>query len=380
MTKIARKCRLYPTSDQQRQLAAVFGCCRKVYNLFIDLAWEENREASRVPSHFDMNKKLTEIKRQEEYQYLREVPTQALQGSLKNLRSAFDRYFNKKLKTGPPQYKSRFKRQSASYPQHCRVSEKRVWIPKIGWIRYRGDTNRRDHDGKTVTVSLDTDGRYYASFNTEVQEIPVVQIKASEVLGLDLGIKDLAVTSEGIKINPDDVLPYFTARDQQLESRVRRLQKRLAKGKKGSKRRGRVRLALAKAYGAQRRLRHYLRHLLTSELLKKWYLVIEDLNVSGMLRNRKLSRHIQRLGWGEIRRCWEYKAALFGRRVIKADRWFPSSKLCSACGVKNEDLTLSDRLWTCECGAKHDRDPNSAVSLKVEGLRILRAEGVPVLA
>ena len=99
-----------------------------------------------------------------------------------------------------------------------------------------------------------------------------------------------------------------------------------------------------------------------------------------MIRNRKLSRHIHKLGWGEIRRQWEYKAALFGRRVIKVDRWFPSSRLCSACGMKNEELTLADRVWVCSCGAKHDRDPNSATNLKAEGLRILRAEGVPVLA
>ena len=212
------------------------------------------------------------------------------------------------------------------------------------------------------------------------RRVPVVQIKESELLGIDLGIKDLAVTSEGVKINPDDVLPYFTVRDQQLESRVRRLQRLVARRRKGSKRRGKARLLLAKAYGAQRRLRHYLRHLLTSELLKKWHLVVEDLNVSGMIRNRKLSRHIQRLGWGEISRCWDYKSGLYGRRVIKVDRWFPSSRLCSVCGVKNETLTLADRLWTCECGVEHDRDPNSAVNLKVEGVRILRAEGVPVLA
>ena len=170
MPKIARKCRLYPTPDQQKQLSAVFGCCRKVYNLFIDLAWEECKETGKVPSHFDMNRRLTEIKRQEEYQYLREVPTQALQGSLKNLRSAFDRFLAKKQKAGSPQYKSRFKRQSASFPLRCKAVEKRVWIPKVGWIRYRGNTDGSEYDDKTVTVSLDTDGRYYASFNAEVQE------------------------------------------------------------------------------------------------------------------------------------------------------------------------------------------------------------------
>ena len=160
MGQIARKCRLYPTPDQQRQLAAVFGCCRKVYNLFIDLAWEW-REAGLVPSHFEMCKKLTEIKHQSEYQYLGEVGAQCLQSSLKNLQNAFDRYFDKKLKTGPPQYKSRFRRQSAGFPQRCKVTEKRVWIPKVGWIRYRGNTDGSDYDGKTVIVSLDTDGRYY---------------------------------------------------------------------------------------------------------------------------------------------------------------------------------------------------------------------------
>ena len=354
-----------------------FGCSRKVWNVFLDKCWQQYNETGKTPSHFDMCPMLTTLKQERQYRYLYEVSTNALQHTLGNLAKAFQN-----LKAGrarAPKYKSRFYRQSIGYPQGCKFEDGYVYLPKIGWIKFRGNTDGTEYNGKTVTVSLDRDGTYWVSFNYHPTPKKMKAISESNTLGLDMGVKDMVTKSTGMKVNADDVIEGFTIQDRLLESKVKKCQRKMARQQKGSRRRKRTRLLLAKAHSKLRRHRNYLLHIMSHGWYRKYHLCIEDLNVKGMKGLRSLAPKLHRIGLGEFRRQLEYKAPLMGRRCIVIDRWFPSSKMCGSCGALNQNLTLSDRKWTCDCGAVHDRDVNAALNIKNEGLRMIRAEGMPVL-
>ena len=382
--QLSMKNKLYPTSHERQALSRHFGCARKVWNLILPWCWDVYEETGKTPSHFEMCKRLTALKQEREY--LQEASTTALQHTLGNLAKAFAGL--KAGRTRKPKFKSRFNRQSLGYPQKCKIQNNHVRIPKIGWIRFRGESDGSEWNGKTVTVSLDTDGTYWMSYNYEVELPPKTEPTDQDTIGIDLGIKDFVVTSDGRKINPEDAVHHFSATDHRLESRVRKYQRKMARQVKGSRRRRRTMKLLARAYSKLARFRRYMLHILSATLTKT-HVVVENLHIKGMFRLRNLSPKLQRLGLGEFLRQLRYKAPLNGKYCLEVGRWFPSSKLCWDCGSINHDLTLADREWTCLCGAVHDRDWNAASNVKHEGLRMWAeqqlmdnygAEGVPVPA
>ena len=377
--RLAHKFRLYPTPFQQTQLSNQFGANRWIYNYFIDYSWKQYEETGKTPSHISMCYELPKLK--QEHPWLKEAQAQSFQNTLKNLHSAFTRV--KKKQGGPPNYKSRFNRQSVGYPQGSKIDGNRIYLPKIGWVRFRGLSDNAEYKGGTITVSLDRDNRYYASFSYELHTNETQN--TDDLLGLDMGIKDLITTSKGEKINGNDIIENYDIQEQLLELKVKGYQKTLSRRTKGSNRREKTRLRLARSTSKLKRFRLDMIHKLTHQLIEdNEGLAIEDLHVKGMKANKKLGPSIHKLGWGEFRRQLEYKSELHGKEIIIIDRWFPSSKTCSSCGVVNEELTLGDREWTCsECGVMHDRDINAAINIKERGqwgslssINIARGENV----
>ena len=373
--QLGMKNKLYPTSRDKALLSAHFGCARKVYNVFLEKTWAQYEETGKTPSYYDMGVQLTQLKHEDEYQYLNDVPAVALRSALYDLSRAFTNLMQGRARA--PKHRSRFDRQHVRY-EAADIQDGWVRIPKIGWIRFRGESDGREWNSKEIVVSLDVDGTYWMSYRYDVELPHQDEPTESTTIGIDLGIKDMVATSDGRKINPDDIIPNFTALDQRLESRVRKYQRKMARQIKGSRRRARTKQLLARAYSRLARFRRYVLHLM-SALLTKTHIVIEDLHVKGMFKLRSLAPKLQRLGLGEFLRQLKYKAPLNGKHCLEVSRWFPSSKLCWDCGSINHALTLADRQWTCSCGAVHDRDYNAASNIKWEGLR-QRAEDLLVLA
>ena len=276
-----------------------------------------------------------------------------------------------------PNHRSRFDRQHVRY-EGADVQNGWVRVPRVGWIRFRGEDDGSLWNGKEVAVSLDTDGTYWMSYRYDVEVPPQSEPTSEDTIGIDLGVKDMVVTSNGRKINPENIIPSFTALDHRLESRVKRYQRKMARQVEGSNRHKRTRRLLARAYSRLARFRRYVLHIL-SAMLSKTHIVVEDLHIKGMFKLRSLAPKLQRLGLGEFLRQLRYKAPLNGKHCLEVSRWFPSSKLCWDCGSLNHDLVLADREWTCSCGTVHDRDWNAASNIKHEGLR-QRAEDLLVLA
>ena len=218
-------------------------------------------------------------------------------------------------------------------------------------------------------MSLDRDGRYYASFNYEIDTKEIQN--TNNLLGLDLGIKDYITTSEGDKINGDDIIDNYSIREQQLESRKRRYDKIHSRRKENSNRKEKARIMLARAISKLNRLKYDMIHKLTSGLvINNDGFATEDLYIEGLKKNKKLAPSIHKVGWGELKRQTKYKSELNGKPFIVIDRWFPSSKTCSDCGTINKELKLNDREWTCnECGVIHDRDVNAAINIRERGQR-----------
>ena len=361
--KLAHKFRLYPTKTQQEKLSQHFGANRWIYNYFIEYSWNQYKETKRTPSHFDMNNILPKLK--QENVWLKEVQAQSLQNTLKNLRSAFVRVMRKQ--GGPPKYKSRFNRQSVGYPQNCKIENSKIYIPKIGWIKFRGLPEHAEYNTRTVTVSLNKDGKYYASFGYEKNTHK--QKQTNNIVGIDLGINTLVTTSDGEKIDGKDIVNNYDIQEQQLELKIKELNKKLSRQQKGSNRRRKTREKLAETYAKLARLRNDMLHKLTNKTIKKYDVIsIEDLHVRGMLKHKKLASKIHKANWGEFRRQLTYKTELYGKTIIVIDRFYPSSKTCSDCGHIYKELKLGEEEWTCnECGVVHDRDINAALNIRERG-------------
>jgi putative transposase len=240
-------------------------------------------------------------------------------------------------------------------------------LPKLGLVKYEKD---REFSGilRNIVVSQDSDGKYYASclVDTGVEAPKLQPVEASTTVGIDLGLKDFIVTSDGRKI-PNPRL-YAT-----IDRHIARLQKHESRKQKGSKRRARIRLKINKLYVKKRNLiKNYIYHVAKTLLRESQTLVMENLNIGGMVKNHKLAKSIQNVCWGELRRVLTYKSQWLGRNLIFIDRWAPSTKTCSCCGFHNSTLTLSDRSWRCPgCGTHHDRDINAALNIKRMGLEKL---------
>ena len=368
----AYKYRIYPTDDQKILFAKTFGCCRFVYNWALNLKIEAYKESKEILSNFDLSKLLkNELKVKCEWLY--EVSAQSLQSSLRNLDAAYKNFFRDK-KVGFPRFKSKKNKQSFQCPQHCHVDFKKgiITIPNVRDLhavlhrKFKGTV-------KTVTISMTPSGKYFASIlvDTAIQEIPVTPIQENTTLGIDLGIKSLAVCSDGRTFdNPKNLKGSL--------KRLALLQKRLSRKQKGSANynKARIRVARLQEYIANYRRDnlHKITHALTHDNQVRT-ICMEDLNVKGMIRNHHLAQSVADASFGMFLTMLEYKCKWYGVNLVKIDRFAPSSKTCGKCGYVYKGLKLSERSWTCHnCGTRHDRDFNAACNIKKFGLKALPME------
>lgn len=354
------KYELNPTNGQKRMLNQAFGNCRFVYNWALNKKIKAYQEDKKTLSCFDLMKELTSFKKTEDYEWLNLSGSQQLQQSIFNLDKAFSNFF--KAKKGFPKFKSKHSKQSFRIPQNVKVDYEnyKFFVPKIGWIKFYKD---KHIEGviKFATVSKTPTNRYFVSITFETQK----KRKCGEgVVGIDLGIKDLAITSDGEVFENQEYLKQNLAK---LRIEQRSLQRKFKKGaKEQSKNYYKQKLKVAKLYEKISNQRKDGLHKITTYLASTYETIcIEDLSVKSMIKNRNLSLAISDMGWGMFRQMLEYKSK--DLRVI--GRFEPSSQTCNVCGDRNKDLKLSDREWTCKNGHTLDRDLNAALNIKNWGLR-----------
>lgn len=361
----AYRYRFYPTPVQADLLNRTFGSVRYVYNRALaerTRAWFQDQ---RRVNYVATAKMLTGWKQEPDAAWLAEVSNVPLQQCLRHLQAAFDAFWSKRARY--PTFKSKHKsRASASFTTSgftwrgglLRLAKCAEPL-NIVWSRPLPD----DAEPSTVTVSRDAAGRWHVSLlvETAVEALP----PAGQAVGIDVGITSLLALSTGEKV----VNPKHEKRDRE---RLALAQRRLAKKRKGSANRAKARLRVARVHARVADRRRDLLHKLSTRIIREnQTVIIEDLNVRNMLGNHCLARAISDASWAELRRQLEYKAGWYGRTVVPIDRWYPSSKTCSACGRIAASMPLNVREWACHCGAVHDRDINAAVNIRAAGLAVL---------
>ncbi|WP_024760716.1 RNA-guided endonuclease InsQ/TnpB family protein [Streptomyces exfoliatus] len=364
--KRAFKYRFHPTDVQAAELSRTFGCVRMVYNLALAARTEAWVRRERV-NYNATSAMLTAWKRTEELAFLNDVSSVPLQQTLRHLQAAFTNFFGKRAKY--PRFKSRKRsRRSAEYTTSgFRFRDGRLTLAKMAeplaivWSRPLPE----EAQPSTVTVSQDAAGRWFVSMlcdDPSVKSLPVTDA----AVGVDVGLDHLLTLSTGEKV----ANPRHERRDRAALARAQRNLARKAPGDGSNRRKARRKVAKIHARIADRR-RDGLHKLTTRLVRENQTIVIEDLTVRAMVKNRSLARAISDAAWSEFRSMLEYKAAWYGREVIAVDRFFPSSKLCSHCGKLAKSMPLHVRTWTCEgCGTTHDRDVNAAKNLKAAGLAV----------
>ena len=360
------KYRAYPTEKQREFFEKTFGCCRFVYNYYLDMKKSMWTDWHDDMSYSETSSDLSHVLKKEK-EWLKEADSTALQQTLRHLDTAYQNFLSKR--GGYPQYKS--KRSSQSYRamnvnDNIRIDERSIRLPKAGNVKIK---NTRDFDGRilSATVSKTPSGRYYISLQVE-EEYEILPNKGGET-GLDAGLKALYTDSNGETIDNPRTL-------KRHEKKIKRLQRRLSRKKKGSKNSEKARIRLAREHEKVTDIRNDFQHKVTHRLASENQVVcIEDLNVKGMIRNHRLAKSISDASWSEFYKKLEYKMEDHGGTLVRVPRTYPSSQLCSCCGYQNREvMDLSIRAWRCpECGAEHDRDVNAAVNILRKGLEILAA-------
>jgi putative transposase len=367
----AIKIRLYPTQEQENYISQFLGSCRFVYNNCLALKIKNYNDDKKSTSFKELGKHLTGLKSQEETIWLKDVHSKVLQQSLINLEAAYKSFF--KNGAGFPKFKSKRNKQSCRFPVDAigKINGNRINIIKpLRNIHFKCSKRDETHlnnfqdDIKSATLSKNGYGQYYFSVLVEIpiqKELPL----SNKSIGLDVGIKTFIVDSNGhewenIKIKRNN------------QKKLARLHRRHSKKLKGSKNKEKSRIKLAKYHDKLSNIKNHYLHQVSNKIIEENQLIIiEDLNVSGMMKNHKLAKSIQELSIFRFKEILTYKCNWYGRDLIQIDRFFPSSKLCGNCGYKNDNLTLKDRTWKCgECNTIHSRDLNAAKNILKEGLRI----------
>jgi len=358
--KYTYKFRLEPTQEQQVLLNKHFGSVRYVYNYFLNQRKTEYLNNKKTITYNQQACYLTQLKKEKETEWLKEINSQTLQYSLKCLDTAYLGFFNKRTKF--PNFKSKRNKNSFTIPQFLSVKKTKLYIPKfrdgIKMIMER----KINGIVKRATISKTPTGKYFVTILTEQEYQPVS--KTNQSVGIDLGIKDFLVLSNGTKIKNHRFLKHN-------EKILAINQKHLSRKTNGSNRYEKQKIKVARIYEKITNSRMDLIHKTTTSLINQFDTIyLEDLNVKGMMKNHKLAKAISDVSWGKFIEILEYKANWNGKQVIHIDRFFPSSKTCSKCGWINNSLTLNNRNWICpKCGEKHDRDFNAAINIHNEGYR-----------
>ena len=379
--------RLYPNKDQMNYFANCFGCCRYLYNYCLNLTQENYKQTQKFLFGYDLRRNLPNLKKQEETKWLKNVNSTCLQASIMNLDNALSNFVKSKNgkrkgpKVGFPQYKKRSNKQSAKFTSNkttagssCKVDyeNQKIKIPKLKtWISFANEIEQdRIPDGKlqSITVSKNPAGHYFASLLYKVEKKSINYIPNLEnCIGIDFGLKTFITASNGEKT--DSPKAY-----KKSQKRLARLSRQHSRKKTNSKNREKSRLRLAKQHEKVTNQRKDFNHKISRKLVDTYdFIFIEDLNIKGM--SKLYGKQVNDVAWSQLVLFMNYKSIKEGKFVIKINRYFPSTQLCSSCGYQNKELTLEDREWTCpHCNAYHDRDVNAAINILVEGKRFLFGE------
>lgn len=363
--------RMYPTKDQEVLLAKHFGHNRFVYNYFLrmrsDFYLQNKNSDKKTLTYYDCSNKLTELKRLEETKWLKEVNSQTLQQTLRQLDKAYNAFFTKT--SNFPKYKKKTDKNSFTVPQYIEISDSKIIIPKFKEGIKLNIHRVIEGDICFVTISRTKAGNYYCSVTCEVDIQPLPKVNKS--VGIDLGLKHIVVLSDATKYTNHE---YFITSQKKLAFAQRKLAK--IKSKESSnykKQRNRVNCIHERIAFKRRDTLHKI----STDIIKNHDIICtEDLDIKEMSKNHRLAKHIQDASWSTFINMLSYKCTWYGRKLIKIDRYYPSSKTCNECGWQKTDLLLSDREWVCkECGVVHDRDINAAINILNQGLNTLSVSG-----
>ena len=360
------KYRIYPNKEQEILIQKTFGCVRFVYNNVLSYKIDKYKNENMSLSKIDCNNYCNRVLKNE-YNWLKEVDKFSLNNSIINMDNAYKKFFTEH--SGFPKFKSK-KDNHKSYKTNFTnnnievdfINDK-IKIPKLKWVKSKV---HRKFTGKikSATISQNPSGKYFISILVDTENIQMS--KNNNKVGIDLGLKEFAITSDGELISNPKYL-------RKSEKRLIKLQKDLSRKQKGSKNRNKCRLKVAKLHekiGNQRK--DFLHKLSTRLVNDNQVIVLEDLKVKNMIKNKYLSKSISDVSWSEFVRQLEYKSEWYGRQIVKVDTWYPSSQICSNCGHKDGKKELSIREWICPiCGTHHDRDINASINILNEGLKIL---------
>lgn len=359
--------RLNPSAGQTEMLKQHGGAVRWLWNYMLSLNIEHYNEQQKFIFGYEQHNLLPELKK--EYDWLKQINSQSLQAKCMDLDAGLKRKIAKKSTCGFPKFKKKTN-QSDSFrvPQFFRLSNKKIYLPKIGWIKWKP---HRKFNGKVkhVTIKQDLDN-WVAIVTCETNDIPIrTDFINTDIIGIDVGIKDFAVLSDGTKIdNPK----HF----QNAEKLLKKKQQKLSKKNKQSNNRNKARYQVAKLHRKVKNQRKDFQWKLASSITKNYSVVcVENLNIDGMMKNRKLAKAISSVGWYSFNLKLQHKLSEIGGQLVKINRFAPSSKMCNSCGVINKALTLENRYWTCNCGVTHDRDINAAINIKSFGLEEINRLG-----
>ena len=377
-----------PTDAQKLLIKQTFGCVRYIYNKYLADRQEHYKDTGKTLSMYDYKSNyLNPMKRLDEYSFLKIVDKFALEAAIENVDDAYDRFF--KGQNGFPKFKSKHKAKQAYTTKYTNknieIIDETIKLPKLKLIKFSMPNKKyisknlqniicKEAQIKSVTIS-EKAGKYYASLSCEevidiVRPIDLKNVASDKVVGIDLGLIDFATINNGIT---DEKIPcpkYL----RKAENKLAKEQRELSKKKEGSKNFIKAKMKVAKTHEKIANQRKDFHHQLSRRLVNENQVVIvEDLNIKGMVKNKNLAKSISDAGWSRFIIYLDYKLKSEGKYLVKVDRWFASSKLCSGCYEKNIMLTLNDRVWVCNsCNTEHDRDVNASLNIRYEGLKVLK--------
>lgn len=374
------KFRLYPNKLQQEIINKTLGCTRVVYNYYLSKKKELYNESKIKMSCFECIKDLKNL--YEEKVWLKEIDSMALRCALFDLDDAFNGFFEGK---GYPRYKSKNDRKNSYRTNYVENEYKNkiysnikidlinqtITLPKLKEVKIRGYRNKKEIKARIInaTVSKENNGKYYVSVLVE-EEIEEKEVELKKIIGIDVGIKNIVVTSDGEKYKSEKVINKY-------EKRIKRYQRMLTKKIKGSNNYKKMKKKISKIYSKINNTRKHIIHKITNSLIKQNDIIVtEKLKIQNMMKNHKVAKSISDVSWNEIIRQLEYKSRWNNKKLYQIDTYYPSSKECSVCGKRNEEVKdLSIREYKCsKCGSNHDRDINASINIMFEGLKIYMKE------